>query len=207
MTLSNVEALYDTTKSFYVKVQGRNEVDLFRVEAGTTLRVTPHVFKEGNDVRIKLLVQIEDGDFDFERSVDTMPTVNRSAINTQALIMAGESLLIGGMTREKSSEGVTKVPFLGDIPVLGNLFKTTERGGEHKERLFLISPRLVPARRALSGTAPVGPQRPGNAVQAPPMPELEPKPDTAQEKKDGAAAPKSRFLMPASGEASIGQTY
>ena len=121
--------------------------------------------------------------------------------------MAGESLLIGGMTREKSSEGVTKVPFLGDIPVLGNLFKTTERGGEHKERLFLISPRLVPARRALSGTAPVGPQRPGNAVQAPPMPELEPKPDTAQEKKDEAAAPKSRFLMPASGEASIGQTY
>ena len=96
--------------------------------------------------------------------------VERSSINTQALIVAGESLLIGGMVRERTSEGVQKVPFLGDIPVLGNLFKTTNNVAERVERLFLISPRLVPARRPMSATAPTGPQRPGGAVAVPPMP-------------------------------------
>ena len=173
MTLSNVEALFDHTRSFYVRVAGREEVDLFKVSAGTTLRVTPHVFQEGTDVHIKLLVQIEDGAILPQTQVDTIPVVERSTVNTQALIVAGESLLIGGMVRELTSEGVTKVPFLGDIPVLGHLFKTNTDTGERVERLFLISPRLVPARRPMSASAPVGPQRPGGAVAVPPMPEHE----------------------------------
>ncbi|MBP7532410.1 MAG: type III secretion system outer membrane ring subunit SctC, partial [Ottowia sp.] len=163
MTLSNVEALFDHTRSFYVRVAGRDEVDLFKVSAGTTLRVTPHVFQEGQDVRIKLLVQIEDGQILPQEQVDAIPVVERSSLNTQALIVAGESLLIGGMVRERTTEGVTKVPLLGDIPLLGHLFKTNTDVAERVERLFLISPRLVPARRPMSATAPTGPQRPGGA--------------------------------------------
>ena len=170
MTLSNVEAVFDTNKSFYVRVAGRNEVDLFKVSAGTTLRVTPHVFQEGQSVHIKLLVQIEDGTISNTSQVDNIPVVQRSSINTQALLMAGESLLIGGLEQESTEEGVSKVPLLGDIPVLGNLFKTTADNHERVERLFLISPRLIPARRALGTVAPLGPQRPGNAVEPPPMP-------------------------------------
>ena len=170
MTLSNVEALFDHTRSFYVRVAGRDEVDLFKVSAGTTLRVTPHVFQEGQDVRIKLLVQIEDGQILPQEQVDAIPVVERSSLNTQALIVAGESLLIGGMVRERTTEGVTKVPLLGDIPLLGHLFKTNTDVAERVERLFLISPRLVPARRPMSATAPTGPQRPGGAVAVPPMP-------------------------------------
>lgn len=201
MTLSNVEALYDSTQSFYVRVAGREQVDLFQVSAGTVLRVTPHVFKEGEEVRIKLLVQIQDGQLLTGKDVDSIPTVERSTINTQALIMAGESLLIGGMVREKTTEGVTKVPFLGDIPVLGNLFKTRSNEGHRAERLFLISPRLVPARRALGAAAPVGPQRPGNAVEPPPAPRAEP------EIKPLERPERTLVEMPASGETSPGQVY
>jgi type III secretion protein C len=186
MTLSNVEALFDTNRSFYVRVAGRDEVDLFKVSAGTMLRVTPHVFQEGNDVRIKLLVQIEDGSIE-QTQVDQIPVVQRSSINTQALIVAGESLLIGGMVKETTREGVTKVPLLGDIPVLGNLFKTNSDQSERVERLFLISPRLIPARRPMSATAPVGPQRPGGAVAAPPLPR-HPEPDWLRG-PGGAGAP------------------
>ena len=172
ITLSNVEAVFDNNQSFYVRVAGRQEVDLFKVSAGTTLRITPHVFKEGSDVRIKLLVQVEDGSIDDTNEVDSIPTVERSSINTQALLMAGESLLIGGMVQDKESNDVTQVPLLGDVPVLGNLFKY--KSGEHDrvERLFLISPRLIPARRTLTSPAPVGPQRPGGAVEPPPMPKF-----------------------------------
>ena len=177
MTLSNVEAVFDNNQSFYIRVAGRQEVDLFKVSAGTTLRITPHVFKEGSDVRIKLLVQIEDGsigDTSSENEIDSIPKVQRSSINTQALLMAGESLLIGGMVQDSDSNGVSKVPLLGDIPVLGNLFKY--KSGEHDrtERLFLISPRLIPARRTIITPTPVGPQRPGGAVEPPPIPKFAP---------------------------------
>ncbi len=157
LTLSNVEAVFDTSRTFYVRVAGRDEVDLFSVSAGTTLRVTPHVFRDGNDVRIKLLVAIDDGSLS-QAQVDQIPIVDRATISTQALIFEGESLLIGGLTREASNSGVTKVPFLGDIPIIGNLFKTTSEGSRRTERLFLIAPRLVPARRtAVTPLAPAAP--------------------------------------------------
>jgi type III secretion protein C len=196
MTLSNVEALFDTTRSFYVRVAGRDDVDLFQVTAGTALKVTPHVFTDrDNQIQIKLLVQIEDGRFADTR-VDTLPVVERSSINTQALIMGGESLLIGGLVREASSEGVTKVPFLGDIPIVGNLFKTTNTGGERVERLFLISPRIVPARRALASNQ--GPRKPGDAVPTPPMPPMLQQPSGSQQ--PAAPEPSPPSVMPRSGE-------
>jgi type III secretion protein C len=141
LTLSNVEAIFDTSSTFYVRVAGREEVDLFNVSVGTSLRVTPHVFRDEGEERIKLLITIEDGQ-QTEQEVDGIPVVERSAINTQALINAGESVLIGGMVREVSRESEDKVPILGDIPVMGNLFKTSSKQSNRVERLFLISPRL-----------------------------------------------------------------
>lgn len=153
VTLSNVEAVFDNSSTFYVRVAGREEVDLFNVSAGTTLRVTPHVFKDNaGTTRIKLLTQVEDGSLSV-RTVDTLPVVERSAINTQALINEGESLLIGGMVRDSASESEDKVPLLGDVPVLGRLFKTTQRTQARVERLFLISPRLASAKAARGAAA------------------------------------------------------
>jgi type III secretion protein C len=143
ITLSNVEAIFDTSSTFYVRVGGREEVDLFNVSVGTSLRVTPHVFKDDGVARIKLLVTIEDGSQDKDAMpVDNIPVVNRSAINTQALISAGESVLIGGLVREVKREGESQVPLLGDIPILGNLFKSTSNQKMRVERMFLITPKL-----------------------------------------------------------------
>jgi type III secretion protein C len=152
LTLSNVEAVFDTSRTFYVRVAGKDEVDLFSVSAGTTLRVTPHVFKDRGDVRIKMLVSIDDGTIGQQR-VDQIPVVERATINTQALIYEGESLLVGGMTREATSNGVSKVPFLGDLPVVGALFRNTSDSQRRTERMFLIVPRLQAARR--TAAAPV----------------------------------------------------
>ncbi len=147
ITLSNVEALFDNSSTFYVRVAGRNEVDLFNVSSGTSLRVTPNVFRDRDDWRIKLLVSVEDGSISPQQ-VDQIPVVDRSSINTQALIQEGESLLIGGMTREASNRGVDKVPGLGDVPVIGNLFKSRSESTSRLERLVLLTPRLVGAGRA-----------------------------------------------------------
>lgn len=152
VTLSNVEAVFDSTSTFFVRVAGRDEVDLFNVSAGTSLRVMPHVFRDRNETRIKLLVNIEDGNL-TGRQVDQIPVVERSTINTQALIQEGESLLIGGMVREASSTTTDKVPGLGDVPVVGNLFKNKTTSSARIERMFLITPRLAAARPDMSGAA------------------------------------------------------
>ena len=152
VTLSNVEAVFDNSQTFYVRVNGYQDVDLFNVTAGTNLRVTPHVFKDDGQVRIKLLVAIEDGSLTTQ-TVDNLPVVERSSVNTQALIQEGQSLLIGGMMRQSTNNDVDKVPFLGDIPLIGNLFKTRNENSEHVERLFLISPRLAPSHSTLASAA------------------------------------------------------
>jgi len=187
LTLSNVEATFDTSKTFYVRVAGREEVDLFAVSAGTTLRVTPHVFKDRDQVRIKLLVSIDDGAIS-QQQVDAIPVVERASVNTQALIFEGESLLVGGLTRESTSNGVVKVPLLGDLPLIGNLFRSTRDSNARTERMFLIVPRLAGARRPPAGATPIPPAAPTDPA-APPAPPAPPAP--------GASAPVSRSPAPA----------
>ncbi len=142
LTLNNLEALLDNSRTFYVRVAGDREVDLFKVTAGTVLKVTPHIIEE--DAKIMLTVKIEDGDIS-QVKVDDIPVVNNSSINTQAVVGVGESLLIGGYIRDTESDTVTKAPILGDIPVLGWLFKRKVKTVTRTERLFLITPKIVTA--------------------------------------------------------------
>ena len=167
LTLSDVEAVFDNSSTFYVKVAGRDEVDLFNVSAGTVLRVTPHVFKDGGEVRIKMLVSVEDGSISTARVVDNLPVVERSSVNTQALILEGESLLVGGITREITRDNSTKVPLLSDVPLIGALFRNSSTTVSRVERMFLISPRLASTRRASMlppGTAPAAAAAPTPAA-------------------------------------------
>ncbi len=171
VTLSNVEALFDSSSTFYVRVAGREQVDLFNVSAGTALRVTPNVFQDVDGLRIKLMVSVEDGRISGER-VDQIPVVDRSTINTQALMLEGESLLIGGMTRDGSDRKVDKVPLLGDIPAIGSLFRSKADSNTRIERLILITPRLIDSRRTLASVSTQRPQEavPQRGVQAVPAP-------------------------------------
>jgi type III secretion protein C len=148
ITLNDTEAVMENTRTLYVPVNGAYEVDLFNVVAGTILRVTPHLVNEDGHMRIRLLVSIEDGDVQISATstsgaVVNYPTVTRAAINTQAIINENESLLLGGLVRNLSGTDVDKIPVLGDIPVLGALFRREQKQHERTERLFLISPRLV----------------------------------------------------------------
>jgi type III secretion protein C len=151
-TLANVEAVIDELQTAYVSVSSAYVTDLYRVTTGTALKVVAHPIIDGDTKKIRLFLSIEDGRFpastpDQPAIGRTVPFVERATINTQTILFEGESLLIGGLVREKSSTDVTKIPLLGDIPVLGNLFKTQSTSKERKERLFLISPRIVPTNR------------------------------------------------------------
>lgn len=142
VTLSNVEAVFDRTRTFYVRVAGDRQVDLFNVTAGTVLRVNPHVLTDNGQPRIRMVVNVEDGAL-LDGRVDRIPVVERASVNTQALITEGESLLLGGLTVNSDLDSESSIPVLGQIPVLGELFKTRSKRRQHTERLFLISPRIT----------------------------------------------------------------
>lgn len=142
VTLSNVEAVFDRTRTFYVRVAGDRQVDLFNVTAGTVLRVNPHVLIDNGQPRIRMVVRVEDGTL-LDSSVDNIPVVERASVDTQALIAEGESLLLGGLTVNSDYDAESGIPVLGQIPGVGALFRTKSKQRQHTERLFLISPRLT----------------------------------------------------------------
>ncbi len=172
LTLSNLEAVLTTDQSFFVRVAGNEDVDLFNVSVGTALRVVPNVVGDPDDPQIRLLVTIEDGSLSPDRTVDEIPVVERSSLNTQAIIYDGESLLLGGLVREASAVTTTKVPILGDVPGVGRLFRRDEKTEQAQERLFMISPRIVVNQRGggrrFEVPAPATDGAPQRRLQAPP---------------------------------------
>lgn len=152
VTLSNVEAVFDRTRTFYVRVRGDRQVDLFNVSAGTVLRVNPHVLVDKGVPRIRMVVGVEDGTI-LDSEVDDIPVVERASVNTQAMINEGEGLLLGGLTVNADFDAESKIPLLGDIPVLGELFKSRSRSRRRTERLFLITPRIIRLDQAQPGAA------------------------------------------------------
>ena len=153
LTLNDVEAVIESTQSYYIPVSGAYDEDLYSVIAGTVLRVTPHTIEDNGQTRIRLLVTIEDGNVQITsqpgQSVNgqsvtlSVPLVTRNAVNTQAIIAAGQGLLLGGLVRHETQKNVNKIPVLGSIPLLGRLFRSESVSREHTERLFLISPQIV----------------------------------------------------------------
>ncbi|GLQ87842.1 EscC/YscC/HrcC family type III secretion system outer membrane ring protein [Dyella flagellata] len=146
ITMNDTEAVIQSNQTVYVPVSGAYNSDLYNVVAGTTLRVTPHLVEENGKLHIRLAVQIDDGNITFT-SADSQgvsyPIVNNNAVNTQAVIEDGQGLLLGGLIQDTGSNATQKIPVLGNIPVLGYLFKTVQKQRAHTERLFLITPRLI----------------------------------------------------------------
>lgn len=146
LTVDNVQATLENTTTYYIPIQGNEASDLFKVEAGTVLRVTPHIITEQDGRRtIKLAVNVQDDQNNNSEatSTTTIPPIKQTKINTQAIVGAGQSLLIGGYYYEQKGSAESGIPILKDIPGVGNLFKTTSKSSKRMERLILITPRVI----------------------------------------------------------------
>lgn len=141
-TLDNIEADMANQTQFFVRVSGYTSADLYSVSTGVSLRVLPMVVNEAGRTQIKLDVAIQDGQL-TSRTVDNIPVISSTNINTSAFVNEGEALLIAGYKTHDRSDTSTGVPVLSKIPVLGNLFKYTDRENNHMERLFLLTPHII----------------------------------------------------------------
>ncbi|MCO7227019.1 type III secretion system outer membrane ring subunit SctC [Pleionea sp. CnH1-48] len=154
LTLDNTEATLDNSQTFYIRVAGQEEVDLFPVSVGTILQVTPHVFEENGKSKVQMDIQIVDGQQSTTQQVDSIPVISTTTITTQSIVGAKESLLIGGYTFESETETETHVPVLHKIPILGNLFKNNKKTKARSVRLFLITPRVLAPEKSHGKTVP-----------------------------------------------------
>jgi len=143
LTINNVQAVIQQTQTFYTKVAGQEEVDLYDVTAGLVLKVTPHIVKTDKGERIKLIVDIEDGTISNTQTVDSLPVVPKSTIHTQAIVSQNQFLMLGGYIYDFKTKNKKRVPVLGSIPLLGYLFKYSVENTTNRERIFLINCKIV----------------------------------------------------------------
>ncbi|AOI74110.1 type III secretion system outer membrane ring subunit SctC [Burkholderia ubonensis] len=141
-TLDNVEAVMDNKKQFFVRVAGYTSADLYSISTGVSLRVLPMVVEEGGRTQIKLDVRIVDGELS-RQTVDNIPVIVSTEINTQAFIEQGQALLIAGYKMDARSSTQSGVPVLSKLPLIGGLFRSTDKEDSHSERLFLVTPRVI----------------------------------------------------------------
>ena len=113
-------------------------------EAVLSLKVTPSITPDNRLILDLVITQdSRSEDFVFGENNSQVPIILKNEIRTQALVDNGKTIVLGGVFRESELEQETKVPLLGDIPVLGRLFKRTIVGNEKNELLIFITPRIL----------------------------------------------------------------
>jgi type IV pilus secretin PilQ/predicted competence protein len=110
------------------------------VDAFLRLTVTPQITVENT---IFLAVDVENTTPDFSRTVQGNPTLVTSQATTQVLVTDGGTVVIGGVIQSKNSVSTFQVPFLGDIPILGNAFKRRSVTTETQELIFFLTPKII----------------------------------------------------------------
>ncbi|MFO8046327.1 MAG: type IV pilus secretin PilQ [Halomonas sp.] len=108
-------------------------------EAVLSLEVTPQITP---DNRIIMDVAITNDTFG-EFNPGEEPPINKNEIQTQVLVDNGETVVLGGILQTEELQNLVKTPFLGDLPVLGNLFRYTQQSNEKVELLVFITPRIL----------------------------------------------------------------
>ena len=112
-------------------------------KANLKLEVTPQITPEGN-----VILDVDVTKDSVGRVTTAGFAINTKHVKTQVLVENGGTVVIGGIFESNDRTDVTKVPFLGDIPYLGNLFKTTNLTSTKTELLIFLTPKVVTDRTA-----------------------------------------------------------
>ena len=119
-------------------------------EVGIILKVTPMITDDGN-ISMELSPEVSEQVGEFTLTVTQgntqvpypVPIIDERSANTKVIIGDGQTVIIGGLIKEKTTKGVSKVPFFGDLPGLGWFFKSTKDAVEKTELLIFVSPTII----------------------------------------------------------------
>jgi type IV pilus assembly protein PilQ len=106
------------------------------------LKVTPTITNDGR-VFLNMAVKKDEIEGFVQSGIGDVPQINKREINTAVLIDNGQTVVIGGVYEFRDRTDVTKVPWLGDLPIIGNLFKNKGRSKEKAELLIFVTPKVM----------------------------------------------------------------
>ena len=109
-------------------------------EAALSLEVTPQITP---DNRIIMDVKVTKDEPDFANALDGVPPIKKNEVNANVLVSDGETIVIGGVFSNTQTKSVDKVPFLGDLPFLGRVFRRDTVTDQKSELLVFITPRIM----------------------------------------------------------------
>lgn len=143
LTLENQPAVIDFNRTQYLKA-GIENATILPVTVGTSFQVVPRVITSRGSQQIHLEVDIEDGNFEETNASSDNLDVRRGKVSTQAVMAEKRSLVVGGFHVTHNKDTQSKVPGLGSIPLLGKaLFSSSEKKSNRRERLFILTPRVI----------------------------------------------------------------
>ena len=160
-TQNNVAATIQQGTQIPVQTNVNNTITVQFTSFTLNLTVTPQITEAGT---ILLRAAITNSQPDFAKAVGGIPSVSTQSATTQVLIPDGGTAVIGGILVDTDSVNVKQVPGLGNLPLIGTLFKDTATVKTTSELLFFITPRIKPL-EAISVLAPGGEQAPAPPQQ------------------------------------------
>jgi len=143
VTLNNVESQIESANIIRIRTSAATVGEagtLREIRAGITLKVTPQVSADGF---VLLNITAKSSTLDFGRTVDGIPQENTREAKANVLVRDGETVVIGGIMKDTSSNSDSGVPYLKDIPVLGWLFKKASWQKDFEELVVFITPRVI----------------------------------------------------------------
>ncbi|WP_300635786.1 type IV pilus secretin PilQ family protein [Pseudomonas sp.] len=109
-------------------------------EASLSLEVTPQITP---DDHVIMVVKVTKDEPDYLNKLNDVPPIKKNEVNAKVLVKDGETIVIGGVFSNTQSKVVDKVPFLGDVPYLGRLFRRDVRAEKKSELLVFLTPRIM----------------------------------------------------------------
>jgi cell division septation protein DedD len=107
-------------------------------DVGKTLKITPQISKD-RMVRLTMSLEVTS----LESAAENRPTTLKRTVDTTAIVMDGNTVVLGGLIDDTSGETVVKVPCLGDVPGFGNLFRTKSTAFERSNLYVFLSPKVI----------------------------------------------------------------
>ncbi len=141
LTANQVEASIEQgTEIPYQQATSSGATSVSFKKAVLSLKVTPQITPDG---RLQLKVEVNKDRPLFENALLGVPPIETKNVKSEVLIDNGGTVVIGGIYEEEETTNIDRVPVLGELPVVGGLFRTTRKDSNRKELLVFITPRIV----------------------------------------------------------------
>jgi type IV pilus assembly protein PilQ len=140
VTQNNVAGTVTQGTQIPIQTTINNTISIQYVSAALTLKVTPQVTSDGN---IFLVISVQNS-APGQVLTSAGPSITTQSATTQVLVPDGGTVIFGGVTKANKTNSASYVPLLGKIPILGNLFKSSNISTEDTELLFFVSPKILP---------------------------------------------------------------